>query len=115
MPGSQGSLPLWFLSLLPLHPLSQPHPNLFPGDSHTAALTELGSVWAWGTFRDASGVFGFSACTRIQLTPAEVYSPRRAGDQVVRIVSGEWRRVEGGQCCPAYRPDPPAPLWVVCV
>jgi len=28
------------------------------GDSHTAALSETGVVYAWGTFRDGSGVLG---------------------------------------------------------
>jgi len=30
-------------------------------------LTDLGAVWAWGTYRDASGVMGFSKHTRIQV------------------------------------------------
>jgi alpha-tubulin suppressor-like RCC1 family protein len=38
-----------------------------PGDSHSCALTELGAVWAWGTYRDASGVMGFAKHTRIQV------------------------------------------------
>ena len=37
------------------------------GDSHTCMLTELGAVWAWGTYRDASGVMGFGKHTRIQV------------------------------------------------
>ena len=28
------------------------------GDSHSAALTEDGQVWIWGTFRDSSGPIG---------------------------------------------------------
>merc|ERR1719239_581654 len=28
------------------------------GDSHSAALTESGQVWIWGTFRDSSGPIG---------------------------------------------------------
>jgi alpha-tubulin suppressor-like RCC1 family protein len=31
------------------------------GDSHSAALTADGNVYAWGTFRDEAGVMGFSA------------------------------------------------------
>lgn len=58
------------------------------GDSHTCVLTERGAVYAWGTFRDSSGVMGFGPHTRIQLTPALVYEPHRAEDQVVRIASG---------------------------
>ncbi|KAK2077816.1 hypothetical protein QBZ16_004664 [Prototheca wickerhamii] len=62
--------------------------QLSAGDSHTAALSSTGEVWAWGTYRDASGVYGFAPGTRIALEPRAVYSPRASGDQVVRIVSG---------------------------
>ncbi|PIK59312.1 putative regulator of chromosome condensation [Apostichopus japonicus] len=30
------------------------------GDSHTAALTDTGEVYAWGTFRDGNGPFGLT-------------------------------------------------------
>lgn len=60
------------------------------------ALTELGAVWGWGTYRDSSGVMGFGPHTRIQLTPMLVYKPSRAEEQVVRIASGGWRRQGGG-------------------
>lgn len=53
------------------------------GDSHTCVLTELGAVWAWGTYRDASGVMGFSKHTRIQVglrfTPALLLYTRLRG------------------------------------
>ncbi|KAI3438963.1 hypothetical protein D9Q98_001377 [Chlorella vulgaris] len=62
--------------------------QLSAGDSHTCALTAMGAVWAWGTYRDSSGVMGFGTHTRIQLTPVCVYEPRKAEDQVVRIASG---------------------------
>lgn len=62
--------------------------QLSAGDSHTAALSALGDVWAWGTFRDASGVYGFALDTRIALRPVLVYRPKTSEEQVVRIVSG---------------------------
>ena len=31
-------------------------------------------MWAWGTYRDASGVMGFSKHTRIQVGVANTYS-----------------------------------------
>ncbi len=62
--------------------------QLSAGDSHTAALTERGAVWAWGTFRDASGVMGFAPHSRIQLTPALVYAPATNAARVVRLASG---------------------------
>ena len=59
------------------------------GDSHTVALTERGALYGWGTFRDGSGVMGFSDAERIQLVPALVYQPPTADTQVVKVVSGE--------------------------
>ena len=58
------------------------------GDSHTVALAASGAVWAWGTFRDASGVFGFSPTERVALVPALVYLPTSAAERVVKVVSG---------------------------
>lgn len=57
------SLPLPCRRRQPLPPPALPR----AGDSHTCALSELGAVWAWGTYRDASGVMGFSKHTRIQV------------------------------------------------
>ena len=62
--------------------------QLSAGDSHTAALTQDGSVWVWGPYRDSSGVMGFSPTTRIQLTPVCVYRPTSGGEQIIRIASG---------------------------
>jgi alpha-tubulin suppressor-like RCC1 family protein len=52
------------------------------------ALTEHGAIWAWGTFRDASGVFGFSPAQRIAVAPVLVYNPASADQRAVKIASG---------------------------
>ncbi len=58
------------------------------GDSHTVALTQQGAIWAWGTFRDSSGVLGFSPSERIALLPTLVHEPATADDQALKIASG---------------------------
>jgi len=70
------------------------------GDSHTAALTQEGEVWAWGTFRDSSGPIGLMEEGQLQKTPLKVMpgvqtkKPRRSAfnktsmTQVVKICSG---------------------------
>ena len=56
------------------------------GDSHSAALTESGQVWLWGTFRDSSGPIGLITWAQMEKTPVQVkLSPR---DHVIKIVSG---------------------------
>lgn len=62
--------------------------QLSAGDSHTCALTELGAVYGWGTYRDSSGVMGFGPHTRMQLLPVLMYKPTSPADQVLRIASG---------------------------
>lgn len=52
-------------------------------------LTEHGAVFAWGTYRDATGVYGFSPSTRIALVPTLVLEPTTPDDQAVKIASGE--------------------------
>jgi len=54
------------------------------GDSHTAALTQEGEVWAWGTFRDSSGPIGLAEAGQLQKTPLKVLP----GVQVIKICSG---------------------------
>jgi len=54
------------------------------GDSHTAALTTGGQVWAWGTFRDSSGPIGLVKEGVLQTTPILVLP----GASVVKISSG---------------------------
>ncbi|XP_053395077.1 regulator of chromosome condensation-like isoform X2 [Mercenaria mercenaria] len=53
------------------------------GDSHTAALSEDGRVFAWGNFRDASGSMGFTT-NGIQNTPMTMIE----GETIVKITSG---------------------------
>jgi len=56
------------------------------GDSHTAALTEDGHVYIWGTFRDSSGSFGLTPDGQIQKLPVKL---KLHGDrEVVKISSG---------------------------
>jgi len=56
------------------------------GDSHTAAVTEGGHVYIWGTFRDSSGSFGLTPDGQIQKLPVKLALP---GDrEVVKISSG---------------------------
>jgi len=54
------------------------------GDSHTAALTDQGEVWAWGTFRDSSGPIGLVTSGELQKVPVKVLP----GVRVVKIASG---------------------------
>jgi regulator of chromosome condensation len=39
------------------------------GDSVSAALTEDGRVYTWGTFRDNNGIFGLAPGVTTSLTP----------------------------------------------
>ena len=58
------------------------------GDSHSAALTAHGAVFAWGTFRGSSGPFGFAPTEKIALLPKLVWKPTKQAEQVVKICSG---------------------------
>jgi regulator of chromosome condensation len=70
-------------------PTAKPDDVVFnAGDSHTVALTEQGFMYGWGTYRDSSGVYGFSPEERIALVPTLVYSPKSEAEQVVKIGSG---------------------------
>jgi len=55
------------------------------GDSHSAALTDEGKVYYWGTFRDNSGTFGLTADGKNHSTPI----PLAHHLQVKKIVSGK--------------------------
>jgi len=54
------------------------------GDSHTAALTEGGEVFVWGTFRDSSGPIGLKEPHVIEKFPVRILE----GEEVVKISSG---------------------------
>ncbi|XP_040021975.1 regulator of chromosome condensation [Gasterosteus aculeatus] len=54
------------------------------GDSHTAALTEDGTVYVWGSFRDNSGVIGLLEPMKTCTTPVKVPMT----EPVVKIASG---------------------------
>ncbi|KAM4736045.1 regulator of chromosome condensation [Anableps anableps] len=54
------------------------------GDSHTAALTEDGSVYIWGSFRDNNGVIGLLEA--MKTCPVPVKIPLK--EPVVKIASG---------------------------
>ena len=62
--------------------------KLAVGDSHTAALTELGAVYSWGVFRGNSGPFAFLPGTPFALGPVLVYAPHSTQSQLVQISSG---------------------------
>ncbi|XP_059172276.1 regulator of chromosome condensation-like [Physella acuta] len=53
------------------------------GDSHTAALTDDGRVYAWGNFRDANGSMGLTT-NGIEKTPFELIQE----EVIVKMVSG---------------------------
>uniref|UniRef100_A0A672ZNV8 RCC1-like domain-containing protein n=1 Tax=Sphaeramia orbicularis TaxID=375764 RepID=A0A672ZNV8_9TELE len=54
------------------------------GDSHTAALTEDGTVYIWGSFRDNNGVIGLLEPLKTSTVPLKVPMTER----VVKIASG---------------------------
>lgn len=45
-------------------------------------------MYAWGTYRDATGVYGFAVGTRIALLPTLVWEPTKPADQALKIASG---------------------------
>ncbi|KAI9332723.1 regulator of chromosome condensation 1/beta-lactamase-inhibitor protein II [Zopfochytrium polystomum] len=79
------------------------------GDSISVALTETGSVYAWGTFRNKNGVFGFRPDIPIQsrpfLIPEIKYATQIAagGNHVLAMTADgkifTWGVGESGQLC----------------
>ncbi|XP_019368066.1 PREDICTED: regulator of chromosome condensation [Gavialis gangeticus] len=54
------------------------------GDSHTAALTDDGRVFLWGSFRDNNGVIGLLEPMKKSVVPVEL----QLRSSVIKIVSG---------------------------
>lgn len=57
-------------------PASTKVTSVSAGDNHSMATTSTGSVFGWGTFKDLSGVMGFSPDVKVQLLPATCITPR---------------------------------------
>jgi len=45
-------------------------------------------VYAWGTYRDATGVFGFAPGVKVGLLATLVWDPKKAAEQAVKVASG---------------------------
>lgn len=61
------------------------------GDSHGAALTESGAVWAWGSFRTTNGEWAFNPNTldaKKTMFPFQIYTPTSSNERVKTITSG---------------------------
>ncbi|MEQ2224804.1 Regulator of chromosome condensation [Ilyodon furcidens] len=64
--------------------LSEKVVQVSAGDSHTAALTEDGSVYIWGSFRDNNGVIGLLEAMKTCPDPVKI----PLTESVVKIASG---------------------------
>ncbi|XP_053563000.1 regulator of chromosome condensation [Bombina bombina] len=64
--------------------LSEKVVQVSAGDSHTAALTEDGKVFIFGSFRDNNGVIGLLEPMKKSMIPVQV----KINSQVVKIASG---------------------------
>ncbi|KAM7301217.1 regulator of chromosome condensation [Ixodes scapularis] len=62
--------------------LPEPVTHVSAGDSHSAALTVSGAVFAWGSFRDSSGFMGLLAAGKSEPKPVHI------ADGIVQIASG---------------------------
>ncbi|XP_046387227.1 regulator of chromosome condensation-like [Ischnura elegans] len=58
------------------------------GDSHSAALLEDGSVYAWGAFRDSSGMMGLKVVGQIERFPVLMLGSEHRSGGGVRLASG---------------------------
>jgi len=59
------------------------------GASHSIALSAGGDVYSWGTYRDASGVIGFSDTLEAATAPIKLTTGLPKGVKVVQIAAGE--------------------------
>lgn len=73
---------------VPLPKGAGPIVQVAAGDSHTVALAADGSLYGWGTYRDASGVFGFAPGARVARTAVRVYHPSPSSPPAVKVASG---------------------------
>ncbi|XP_071448341.1 regulator of chromosome condensation [Hetaerina americana] len=58
------------------------------GDSHSAALLEDGSVYAWGAFRDSSGTMGLRVVGQIERLPVLFLGNDHRSGGGIRLASG---------------------------
>ena len=58
------------------------------GDSISGAVTQLGSCWAWGTFRDSKGLLGFSPTALLQEHPFCISSTLPAKTKISKLAAG---------------------------
>jgi regulator of chromosome condensation len=61
--------------------------DISAGDSHSVAVTSKGEVFAWGSFRDASGLWCFKPGVKIQKLPIKVFEAT-SDAPVVQLASG---------------------------
>ncbi|XP_072045282.1 regulator of chromosome condensation-like [Amphiura filiformis] len=66
-------------------PLADKIIQISAGDSHTAALTDEGKVFLWGTFRDGTGAFGLTSYGQTSKQPLHI----RLEAPVIQIASGD--------------------------
>jgi len=57
-------------------------------ESATFVMTEVGAIYGWGTFKDSTGIIGFSPTTKIQRVPICIYKPNRRQPRATKLVAG---------------------------
>lgn len=67
------------------------------GGGFTCALTEDGSVYGWGLFKDeVTSDMHFTPNVKLQRLPALVYQPELVRDRVVKLAAGEQQWTQQG-------------------